>query len=230
MTGPAAPAAGGVATNGILVAHRCCHSRCASLKRNVRSRDFGEPFEEVLGHDVRGAACAGGPELRRRRARIVDEFLQRLGSARWCGNHLRRSRGNRYGFEIIRRITALRVKRFINWQRRCCAKNCIPIRLRCGDAAMREIAGGAGAIFNNNSLTELALQFLSNEPGDYIDESTRRKADDDGDGLRGISVCARRRHSRLTYGSSQCNEQIRAPRKARLFGIRWVKGHGEVSE
>jgi hypothetical protein len=33
---------------------------------------------------------------------------------------------------------------------------------------------------------------------------------------------------RQAHGSSQCNEQIGAPRKGRLSGVRWVEGHGEV--
>ena len=85
---------------------------------------------------------------------------------------------------------------------------------------MREIAGGTGPIFNDNSLAELALQLLSNKPGDHIDEPTRRKADDNGYRLRGISVGMRSGHRRQTNGSSQCDGQTRAPQKGVLSGVR----------
>ncbi|MGB7011319.1 MAG: hypothetical protein WBD97_13035 [Pseudolabrys sp.] len=61
---------------------------------------------------------------------------------------------------------------------------------------MRQIAGRAGAIFNDHGLAELDLQLLADEARDHIDEATWRKADDDGDGLRRISVGMRCRGRR----------------------------------
>ncbi|MGA9502541.1 MAG: hypothetical protein WBV52_20135 [Pseudolabrys sp.] len=61
---------------------------------------------------------------------------------------------------------------------------------------MRQIAGRASAIFNDHGLAELDLQLLADEARDHIDEATWRKADDDGDGLRRISVGTRCRGRR----------------------------------
>ena len=61
---------------------------------------------------------------------------------------------------------------------------------------MRQITGRAGAIINDHDLAELGLQLLANEARDHIDKATRRKADDDGDGLRRISVGMRWRGRR----------------------------------
>jgi len=61
---------------------------------------------------------------------------------------------------------------------------------------MRQIAGRAGAIFNDHSLAEPDLQILADEARDHIDEATRRKANDDGDSLGRISVGTRCRGRR----------------------------------
>src|SRR5262245_8779879 len=184
----------------------------------MRRRDFDDPFKEILGYDVRRAASSSGAELRRRRTRIVDKLLQGFGSARRRGYHFRGGRGNRHGFEIFCDVAALRVKRFIDRQRGRRAKNCIAIRLCRGDAAMRQIAGRAGSILNDHGLAELDLQLLADETRDPIDEATRRKADDDGDGLRRISVGMRWR-GRQAQGRSHPHEEIPAPPKRRPIGF-----------
>src|SRR5262245_35913989 len=168
----------------------------------MRRGDLDDPFKEVLGHDVRRAAGAGGAELRRRGTRIVDKFLQGFGSARRRGYHFRRGRDNRYGFELFRRVAALRIKRFIDRQRGRRAKNCIAIRLCRDDVAMRQIAGRAGAIFNDHGLAELDLQLLADKARDHVDKTTRRKATPDGDGLRRIGIGMRgRSRSQGQHGS-----------------------------